>query len=139
MDGKELFLENFRRMAGVEEAVTKQIGPDKWEYKGKKGKWRTGAGGDKIFIPDDGSGVMALSDPKAKEPVEEAKRRKASKKVRKADIRRTVTFKHKGKQVVANVINTEFHGQNKPMTYHWKTSDGKKIKTKGIPVDTELV
>ena len=42
--------------------VSKRLGPDKWEFKGKTGHWRTVNGHD-IFFPDDKSAPMGM--PKA--------------------------------------------------------------------------
>lgn len=49
----------YRALARLEEAVSKDLGGGKWEYKGKTGVWRTtGKAHDRVFIPDDGSGPM---------------------------------------------------------------------------------
>lgn len=42
--------------------VSKKLGPDKWEFQGKTGHWRT-VNGHEIFFPDDRSGPMGM--PKA--------------------------------------------------------------------------
>ena len=52
--------------------VSKKIGPDKYEFQGKKGHWRTVNGND-IFFPDDNSGPMGM--PKA---MKKAKRKDTS-------------------------------------------------------------
>ena len=49
-------------MQDIFEAVSKRIGPDQFEFKGKKGHWRT-IKGNQIFFPDDGSEPMGM--PKA--------------------------------------------------------------------------
>jgi hypothetical protein len=43
-------------------SVSKKVGDDKWEFKGKVGHWRT-VNGSEIFFPDDDSGPMGM--PKA--------------------------------------------------------------------------
>jgi hypothetical protein len=43
-------------------AVSKKVGDDKWEFKGKTGHWRT-VNGHEIFFPDDKSEPMGM--PKA--------------------------------------------------------------------------
>ncbi len=42
------------------EARSENLGDGKWEYKGKKGVWRTLGNYDRAFFPDDGSGPMAM-------------------------------------------------------------------------------
>ena len=42
--------------------VSKKVGDDKWEFKGKTGHWRT-VNGHEIFFPDDGGEPMGM--PKA--------------------------------------------------------------------------
>ena len=65
-------------------------------------------------------------------------KRKASRKVRRADIRNWFTFKYDGKQVVAKVVGTQWSGGTQ-MTYNWQTKDGRtKFSTDGIPVDAEI-
>jgi hypothetical protein len=46
----------------------------------------------------------------------------------------TVQFKHDGKLVVANVERSEWLGGER-MLYHWKTTDGQRITTEGLPDD----
>jgi len=46
----------------------------------------------------------------------------------------TVQFRHEGKLVTATVDRTDWKGGDK-MVYHWKTSDGRKIETLGLPED----
>jgi hypothetical protein len=43
-------------------SISKKVGDDKWEFKGKVGHWRT-VNGSEIFFPDDDSGPMGM--PKA--------------------------------------------------------------------------
>lgn len=55
-----------RTMLELFEAVSKQVGPDKFEFQGKKGRWRT-VKGSELFFPDDGSAPMGM--PKAMQAV----------------------------------------------------------------------
>lgn len=51
-----------RTMRELFEAVSKKIGPDQFEFQGKKGHWRT-VNGSELFFPDDGSSPLGM--PKA--------------------------------------------------------------------------
>lgn len=46
----------------------------------------------------------------------------------------TVQFRHEGRLVIATVERSEWKGGDK-MLYHWKTSDGRKVTTLGLPDD----
>jgi hypothetical protein len=62
-------------LEGLHEAISQKMGK-KWMYKGKTGVWRTAKSGDRVFVPDDGSGLMAIRDPKVREPAKPRKGRK---------------------------------------------------------------
>lgn len=51
-----------RTMRELFEAVSKKVGPDQYEFQGKKGHWRT-VNGSELFFPDDDSAPMGM--PKA--------------------------------------------------------------------------
>lgn len=59
-DGAEKLWKELRKSR--RKAVSKRVGDDKWEFKGKTGHWRT-VNGNEIFFPDDDSGPMGM--PKA--------------------------------------------------------------------------
>jgi hypothetical protein len=46
-------------MRDIFEAVSKRVGPDQFEFQGKKGHWRT-VKGNELFFPDDGSSPMGM-------------------------------------------------------------------------------
>jgi hypothetical protein len=50
------------KVSGKRKTVSKRVGADKWEFKGKTGHWRT-VRGNEIFFPDDGGAPMGM--PKA--------------------------------------------------------------------------
>jgi hypothetical protein len=57
-------LDALRKKKAAAEKGTKpwtKLDFDEYEYKGKKGKWRTSPSGDRLFIPDDGSGPLGIS------------------------------------------------------------------------------
>lgn len=43
----------------AEATVSKRVGPDQYEFQGKKGRWRT-VKGNELFFPDDGSAPMGM-------------------------------------------------------------------------------
>lgn len=51
-----------RKLKGKKRTVSKKVGPDKWEFQGKTGHWRT-VNGHEIFFPDDRGAPMGM--PKA--------------------------------------------------------------------------
>jgi hypothetical protein len=51
-----------RTMRELFEAVSKKVGPDQYEFQGKKGHWRT-VNGSELFFPDDGASPLGM--PKA--------------------------------------------------------------------------
>jgi len=59
-DGAEKLWKELRK--SKRKSVSKKVGDDKWEFKGKVGHWRT-VNGSEIFFPDDDSGPMGM--PKA--------------------------------------------------------------------------
>ena len=48
-----------RTMRDIFEGISRRLGTDKFEFKGKKGHWRT-VKGNQIFFPDDGSAPMGM-------------------------------------------------------------------------------
>lgn len=64
-------------------------------------------------------------------PDRQARRRKLPRSVL---ITATVTFRHEGKPVVATVERTNWLG-GKQMMYYWRTSEGRRIETLGLPED----
>jgi hypothetical protein len=70
-------MEEFHCLTGLRtEAVSKKVDKDTWEYKGKKGKWRTTGKGDRVFFPSGGGPPMAVSNPSYKEPSGDSKAKK---------------------------------------------------------------
>lgn len=56
---------------------------------------------------------------------------------RKPSIDSVVTFRHKGVEVIATVERTSWSPSG--MLYFWKTDDGKRIETQGVPKDVEVL
>jgi hypothetical protein len=48
-----------KTMRDIFEGISKRLGPDEFEFQGKKGRWRT-VKGSEIFFPEDGSGPMGM-------------------------------------------------------------------------------
>lgn len=67
-----------------------------------------------------------------------AARRKRKKLPRTVLITAIVQFRHKGKLVIATVERTNWLGGDK-MMYYWKTTDGQRIETLGLPDDIVIL
>lgn len=50
----------------------------------------------------------------------------------------TVRFKHEGRLVTVTVERTKWLGGDK-MLYYWRTADGKRVETVGVPDDVEVL
>lgn len=122
----------------LDEAVSKDLGGGKFRYKKKVGVWRTTKMNDKIFVPDDGSPPMAMAPTKKAIEAKPKKVKRGPGKRKKPSIDAIVTFKHNGKSVVAKVKRSVWTGGDE-MDYVWMTSDGKEIKTTGVPKDYDVL
>lgn len=126
----------------LDEAISKDLGNGKFRYKKKVGVWRTTRANDKIFVPDDGSPPMAMAPTKkavaAQALAKPAKKKRGKGKAKKPSVDATISFEHEGKKVTVKMKRSVWTGGDE-MDYVWTTSDGKEIKTKGVPRDFDVV